>query len=84
MIDILCITVQPRLDFTLKSICVEFDLHKVVITLSYFTEIQSFIPLDSLLKSASIYNYAVELINIFHVEVPGILVNHKNINEANN
>ncbi len=23
----------------LKSICVEFDLHKVVITLSYFTEI---------------------------------------------
>ncbi len=27
----------------LKSICVEFDLHKVVITWSYFTEIQSFI-----------------------------------------
>ncbi len=27
----------------LKSICVEFDLHEVVITLSYFIEIQSFI-----------------------------------------
>ncbi len=26
----------------LKSICVEFDLHKVVITLSYFTEILKF------------------------------------------
>ncbi len=59
----------------LKSICVEFDLHKVVITS---------LKLDSLLKRACIYNYAVELISsnwlkvsIFHVEVPGILVNHK-------
>ncbi len=39
----------------LKAIRVEFDIHKVVITLSYFTEIQFHIPLDSLLKSASIY-----------------------------
>ena len=70
----------------LKSICVEFDLHKVVITLSLiFTEIQSYIPLDSLLKSASIYNllYAVYIYRagklqlcIFYVEVPGILVHH--------
>ncbi len=39
--------------------------------------------MDSLLKIASIYNYAVELVSsnqlqvsIFHVEVPGILVHH--------
>ncbi len=51
--------------------CVEFNLHKVVIV---FTEIQSF--MDSLLKSTSIYNYAVVKVSIFHVEVPGILVNH--------
>ncbi len=51
---------------------VEFDLHKVVITLSY-----------TIGFLASIYNYAVELVSsnqlkvsIFHVEVPGILVHH--------
>ncbi len=44
-------TTEKQLN-SLPGICVEFDLHKVVITLSYFTEIQSF--MESLLKSASI------------------------------
>ena len=57
------------------SISVEFDLHKVVITLSHFTEIQRFIPL----VKKRFYLYTVELVSsnqlkvsIFHVEVPGI------------
>ncbi len=37
----------------LGDIPVELSLHNVVITLSYFTKFR--IPLDSLLKSASIY-----------------------------
>ncbi len=38
-------------------VCSKFDLHNLVITLSYFTQFQKFIHhcMDSLLKSASIY-----------------------------
>ncbi len=66
----------------LKAICVEFDLHKVVITLSYFTEIQRSYTIGFLVKKR-FYLYAVELVNfnqlkvsIFHAEVPGTLVHH--------
>ncbi len=45
-----------------KSICVEFDLHKVVITLSYFTEIKRFIYHWIPCKKR-FYLYAVELIS---------------------
>ncbi len=67
------------LSMDLKSICVEVDLHDVVITLSYFQ-----IPYTiGFLVKKRFYLYAVELVSsnqikvsIFHVEVPGILVNH--------
>ncbi len=42
----------------LKSICVEFDLHKVVITLSYLTEFKV-----SYILKKRFYLYAVELIS---------------------
>ena len=61
----------------LKSISVEFDLHKVVILH------RNSIIIGVLVKKVCIYNYAVELVSsnqlkvsIFHVEVPGILVHH--------
>ncbi len=46
----------------LKSICVEFDLHKVVITFSYFTEIQVSYSIGFLVKKR-FYLYAVELVS---------------------
>ena len=55
--------------------CVEFDLHKVVITLSYFKVSYTI----GFLVKKRFYLYAVELVSsnqlkvsIFHVEVPGI------------
>ncbi len=61
----------------LESICVEFDLHKIVITSLKFKVSYTI----GFLVKTRFYLYAVELVSsnqlkvsIFHVEVPGILV----------
>ncbi len=59
---------------TKVSICVEFHLHKVVITLSLKFKVSYTI---GFLVKKRFYLYAYQLkVSIFHVQVPGILVNH--------
>ena len=76
---LLLVMLYPRVS-SLKSICVEFDLHNVVITTLLKFKVSYTI---GFLVKKRLYLYAVELVSsnqltvsIFYVEVPGILVHH--------